>query len=97
MALESAKAFAVEWLDWAAKYATEDPKEFFTRRNVLRAGREKSFFHSPCLISPAVFLIMLPLFAVSSILAFLLLREMQKEEKKNAKKGVHMNACCELF
>ena len=39
------------------------------------------------LASSAVFLIMLPLFAISGVLAFLLLREMQKEEKKSAKKG----------
>ena len=39
------------------------------------------------LASSSVFLIMLPLFAISGVLAFLLLREMQKEEKKSAKKG----------
>ena len=39
----------------------------------------------------AVFLMMLPLFLVSSVLAYFLLREMQKEEKKSAKKGTYIH------
>lgn len=54
-------------------------------RHVLCVSEQ--FMFCVCAWFPAVFLIMLPLFAVSSILAFLLLREMQKEEKKSAKKG----------
>ena len=38
-------------------------------------------------IYTAVFMILLPMFLVSSVLAFLLLRDMQKQDKKNAKKG----------
>ena len=34
MALESVKVVAVEWLDWAAKYAATQPQEFFTRRKL---------------------------------------------------------------
>ncbi|CAI8020522.1 hypothetical protein GBAR_LOCUS12277 [Geodia barretti] len=61
--MEAVKTVAVEWLDWAAKYAAKDPQDFFSR----------------------LFLI-LPLFIVSSVLAFFLLREMNRQEKKNAKK-----------
>ena len=30
--MEALKAVAVEWLDWAARYAAKEPQEFFTRR-----------------------------------------------------------------
>ena len=50
---------------------------------------KKEIFEVFLVFLTAVFLILLPLFIVSSVLAFFLLREMNRQEKKNAKKGVY--------
>ena len=45
MVLESVKALAVEWLDWAARYAAKEPKEFFTRRTIIHVTLFRVLVH----------------------------------------------------
>ena len=44
-----------------------------------------------CIFACAVFLILLPLFTLSGVLAWMLVREMDKEKKKAQKKGSDIN------
>ena len=42
--MEALKAVAVEWLDWAARYAAKEPQEFFTRRTAPLHCLKKPYY-----------------------------------------------------
>ena len=42
--MEALKAVAVEWLDWAARYAAKEPQEFFTRRTAALHCLKKPYY-----------------------------------------------------
>lgn len=51
-------------------------------------GPKALLSHDMILVSPPVFLILLPFFLISAVLAFMLIREIDKDNKKKEKKGL---------
>lgn len=84
--MDTFKGYAVSWLEWGADYLKDDPQDFFSRRKIIipvnahhNISRYKSvIFSNACIVA----IILLPLFALSGVMAYYLLKQIDKDEKR---------------
>ena len=96
LSMEDAKKYVVGWLDWAARYAATDPYDFLVRcknnshsvcmLNLTFLGHIS--FQTALLSRSPVFMILTPLFLISSVLAYFLYKDIGREEKRKLKQGM---------
>lgn len=82
--MEALKEYTISWLDWGAEYVKEEPADFLSKCKITMFSYLVPTTVIP-LVHGVVMMILLPLFVLSGVLAYYLIRQIDKEEKRKGR------------